>query len=201
MLSIFFSKHLFSRLFFFKNVAYGKPVIVELRSPITKPEFGFLNKLSPLYYKSDVDKRVFIESGFWDELNFFPFKSGKFHSSNTFPGGSTTITDMFEKKTASVINTNYWFGIDIKLFYYPKNNVNCIKNMAFRIQPVYHQSMHLGDELALHGIQVIQGLKRINVSYEAYTLSFTLNDTDTLSVFECRNILTLLLWIISSLSI
>ena len=87
---------------------------------------------------------------------------------------------MFEEKTAPVINTDYWFGTEIKIIKrLPENRY--IKNIGFNMLPLFHESTHLGDEFSLHGYYEIPDFKRVNISYEAWKFSVILNDPDTLS--------------------
>lgn len=166
---------------FFKNVAFCKPFISDIRSPVMKLEIGFLNKISPYYYNENVNNRPFIESHLGYDLNIFSISNGKSKFAISFPGGSSTLTDMFEENTAPVINTDYWFGSQIKYIIYPfKNSDQQIKNISLKLQPIFHESTHLGDEFVLHGYHNIPEFKRINISYEAWALSVTLNDPDTI---------------------
>lgn len=168
-------------IIFFKNVAFCKPFISDIRTPLTKLEIGYLNKISPYYYNENVNSRPFIESHLGYDLNIFSISKGKSKFALSFPGGASTLTDMFEKNTAPVINTDYWFGSQIKYIVYPFNNTNLqIKNISLKLQPVFHESTHLGDEFVIHGYYNIPEFKRINISYEAWSLSFTLNDPDTI---------------------
>ncbi len=180
VLSLIFWENIYSQdMVLFKNVAYGKPFISELRSPIIKLEGGFLNQISPIYYNKNVNSRMFIESRFGYELNILSIKTCNFRTSFSFPGGLTVLTDLFEEKTAPVINTDYWFGTQFKCIIKLKENKRLLRNIALNFQPIFHESTHLGDEFVLHGYQTVSNFKRINVSYEAYALHITLNDPDT----------------------
>ena len=84
-------------LSFFKNVAYCKPFISEIRSPlITKLEIGYLNTISPYYYNDKVNNRPFIESHLGYELTVFNISSRKSKFAVSLPARSATLTDMFE---------------------------------------------------------------------------------------------------------
>jgi len=168
------------KLIFFENVSYSKSFISEIRSPITKLEIGYLNEIDKNYYLKDVNKRPFIESHFGYNLNIFSFSNNKYGFAFGLPGGSVTLTDLFEESTAPVINTDYWFGTQIKFIAYPFKNNKYFKNISLNIFPIFHESTHLGDEFSLHGYSKISDFKRVNVSYEAWKFSVTLNDPDTL---------------------
>ncbi len=165
----------------FENVRYGKSFISEIRSPLTKLEIGYLNKISSNYYINDVPERPFIESHFGYDLNVFSLTNRNYKIAFSLPGGSATLTDMFEELTAPVINTDYWFGTQIKFITYPFNSNKFAKNIAVNLQPIFHESTHIGDEFSIHGYHDIPDFKRINISYEAWNLAVTLNDPDTLT--------------------
>jgi len=167
-------------MIWFKEVPFGKAFIADTRSPIIKLEIGKLNKISPYYYNTDVSKRVFIEPHFAYEIPIVSFLKNNYGFYFDFPGGAVTLVDMFEEKTAPVINTDYWFGTEIKIIKrLPENKY--IKNIALNVLPLFHESTHLGDEFSLHGYYEIPDFKRVNISYEAWKVSVTLNDPDTLS--------------------
>ena len=91
-----------------------------------------------------------------------------------------------ELKTAPVINTDYWFGTCIKFITYPfSDKVSFLKNFSLKILPYFHESTHLGDEFSIRGYEQIEDFKRINISYEAWKLSVTVNDPDTLTGNIC----------------
>ncbi len=164
----------------FENVSYGKNFISEIRSPLTKIEIGYLNKINSNYYINDELNRPFIESHLGYDINVFSLIKKNYKFAFSLPGGAITLTDMFEEKTAPVINTDYWFGTQIKFITYPFKANKFAKNISVNFQPLFHESTHLGDEFSIHGYHNIPDFKRINISYEAWNLSVTLNDPDTL---------------------
>jgi len=168
------------KISFFENVKYSKNFISETRSPITKLEVGYLNKVNSNYYNNEDVKRPFIESHLGYDLNIFSVNKQIYKFAFSLPAGTITLTDMFEEKTAPVINTDYWFGTQFKFIAYPFNNNNFAKNISLNLIPIFHESTHLGDEFVLHGYNNIPDFKRINISYEAWKISITLNDPDTL---------------------
>lgn len=165
---------------FFENVSYSKNFISELRSPQTKLEVGFLNNIDKNYYNNNVKNRPFVESHFGYDFNILSFQHKNHKVAISLPGGSTTLTDLFEEKTAPVINTDYWFGSQIKFIIYPFKKNSFFKNISANLIPMFHESTHLGDEFVLHGYSQVSDFKRINVSYEAWSFAFTINDPDTL---------------------
>lgn len=173
---------------FFKKSHIYKPFVSEIRSTMNKLENGFLNSLGPDYYLDDESSRPFTEVCLGYSIPVFSMKKNLFSNSTRYgidlslPVGSRCLVDMFEKTTAPVINCDYWFGIEINgIMYTPRLHSAGIKNIAARLVPVYHESTHIGDELALHGYLLIDDFKRINLSYEAFEIGLTINDPDTLS--------------------
>ena len=165
---------------FLDNVSYGKFFISEVRSPLTKLEIGYLNKINSNYYNNEDVNRPFIESHFGYDFNVFSLEKQNYKLAFSFPGGAITLTDMFEELTAPVINTDYWFGTQIKFISYPFKANKFAKNISVNFQPIFHESTHIGDEFSIHGYNNIPDFHRINISYEAWNLSVTLNDPDTL---------------------
>lgn len=163
---------------FFKPVTFSKPLISDTRSTITKLEIGQLNKISHYYYVNDDIKRPFVETHFAYEIPVFFYSKNNFNICLDFPGGAVNLVDMFEEKTAPVINTDFWFGTEIKMIKHFSGK-SYLKNIAADILPLFHESTHLGDEFVLHGYYKIPDFKRINISYEAWKFSVILNDPDT----------------------
>ncbi len=181
ILLVFFSGQINAqKVNWFHHVSFGKSFVSDSRSTIIKLEIGKLNKLTPYYYNTNVSERLFIEPHFAYEIPIFSYSKKNFRFYFDFPGGSVTLVDMFEEKTAPVINTDYWFGTEIKMIKY-LSQTNFIKNIAADILPLFHESTHLGDEFSLHGYYKIPDFKRVNISYEAWKISMILNDPDTLS--------------------
>jgi len=182
LIILLFSSNIYAqkKINFFENVNFAKNFISETRSPQTKIEIGYLNDFDKNYYNDNVQNRPFIESHLGYDLNIlsFPYKKIKFAIS--LPGGTVTLTDLFEEKTAPVINTDYWFGTQMKFISYPFKNNKYFKNISVNFIPIFHESTHLGDEFSLHGYSKISDFKRVNISYEAWKISVTLNDPDTL---------------------
>ncbi len=163
---------------FFTGVPYAKSFVSDIRSPLTKLEIGFPNKVADEYYIKNISGRPFIEAHFGYEIPVFSYSKNNLGLYFGLPGGSVTLVDMFEATTAPVINTDYWFGTEVKMI--KRFNKNHIKNITFNTMPLFHESTHIGDEFALHGYKNINNFKRINISYEAWKFSVTLNDPDTL---------------------
>jgi len=182
LIILLFSTNIYAQniINYFENVSYAKNYISELRSPQTKIEIGYLNKLDNNYYNKEIKNRPFIESHLGYDLNILSFSNKKYNFALSLPGGAVTLTDLFEEKTAPVINTDYWFGTQIKFITYPFKKNKYLKNISANFIPIFHESTHLGDEFMLHGYNEIPDFKRINVSYQAWHFALTLNDPDTL---------------------
>jgi len=165
---------------FFKPVNFASSFIAETRSDIIKLETGYINKPDKNYYNSGINERPIIESRFGYNFPIFTYRKQNYQIYFGLPGGAVTLTDMFEEKTAPVINTDYWFGTELRFIFYPIVTGKFLKNFAVKLQPVFHESTHLGDEFAIHGYEEIADFQRINISYEAWNLALILNDTDTL---------------------
>lgn len=182
LIILLFSSNIYAqkKLNFFENVNFGKNFISELRNTQTKIEVGYLNKLDDNYYNKNFQKRPFVESHLAYDLNILSYSSKKYNFAISLPGGAVTLTDLFEEKTAPVINTDYWFGTQFKFISYPFKDNNFLKNISVNLFPIFHESTHIGDEFSLHGYKNIPDFKRINISYEAWKFDLTINDPDTL---------------------
>ncbi len=165
---------------FFQTVKFGNPFISDIRSSITKLETGYLNKIGKDYYIKNISTRPFIEAHFGYEMPVVSLSKNDYEIFFGLLGGSVTLVDMFEESTAPVINTDYWFGTEIKMIKRFSEN-KYVKNIGLDVLPFFHESTHLGDEFVLHGYAEISDFKRINISYEAWKISLILNDPDTLS--------------------
>jgi len=166
---------------------FYRPFISEIRSSITKIEFGYLNDLGSNYWLTDYQSRPFAEVHFGFEIPVIVYRSQSYKPNQPFgvslslPVAAVVLVDMLEVNTAPVVNADYWFCAEIRAVWYPdfikKIGIN---NLGFKFIPISHESTHIGDEVSIHGYQTIQEFERINVSYEAWELGITLNDPDTL---------------------
>jgi len=91
------------------------------------------------------------------------------------PVGFTVLVDLFEETTAPVINTDYWFGTQLKAQYNFTNKAY-LKNVGVIWKPLFHESTHIGDEFSIHGYAQIPDFKRVNISFEATELAFVVNN-------------------------
>lgn len=165
---------------FFEESNILKPFLSEIRSPVVKTEFGFLNKLDNNYYIKDYNKRPFIETHLGvgiPVLNYTDNQNG-IKLNITSEIGNILLIDMFEEITAPVINTDYFFGLRAGALKY-LDNIR-IMNVGIKVVPLFHESTHIGDEFSLHGFSDVPGFKRINISYEAWEIAAVINDPDTI---------------------
>ncbi len=165
---------------FFESVNYGKNFISEIRSSQIKIELGYLNKIDENYYFNDEISSPFTENYLGYDINILSFLNKNYKLTYSWQAGTTILTDMFNEKSAPVINVDYWFGSKIKFISYPFNTNKYFKNISVNLTPWFHESTHIGDEFAIHGYNTIPNFKRINISYEAWDLALTINDPDTL---------------------
>ena len=192
---ISFSKHTFGILSFlmliqnpvfsqhtgwFAHDNFSRPFISEMYSSLTKMEAVKLNKLHPFYYISNATIRPFIEIQTGFQLPVFLHTKdhtiGNLKISVNAPVSITTLVDLFENKTAPVIDNDYRFGVQATFLLSPENQVNrFIRNYHLALVPIFHESTHIGDEFALHGFEQIPNFARINVSYEAWQVIAGIN--------------------------
>jgi hypothetical protein len=90
------------------------------------------------------------------------------------PFSLEVINDFFQTDTAPIVNTDFWFGMRLEGVYYL--NTGWPGNIAFSSLPVYHESTHLGDEVALAMAENDADFYRINVSYEAWKFTLSLDE-------------------------
>ena len=166
--------------YFFKDSYILKPFLSEIRSTAIKAELARLNKLDENYYVSDYASRPFIEVHLGTELPVYYLsnrqKNFKFSASGYM--GNILLIDMFEEITAPVINTDYFFGLKAAAIQYIDHPY--IRNIGFKLVPVFHESTHVGDEFSIHGYHDLPTFRRVNVSYEAWEIAAVINDPDTM---------------------
>jgi hypothetical protein len=90
------------------------------------------------------------------------------------PFSLEVINDFFQTDTAPIVNTDFWFGMRLEGIYFL--NTGWPGNIAFSSLPVYHESTHLGDEVALAMAENDPDFYRINVSYEAWKFTLSLDE-------------------------
>jgi len=168
------------KLEWFSYHNFSQPFIAEMYSSLIKMETVSLNKLHPLYYKSDASARPFIEVQTGYQLPVFLYARehtlGNLKIALSTPVSILTMVDLFESETAPVINTDYRFGIQASFLFTPAGARNSfIRNYHVTLVPIFHESTHLGDEFVIHGYNRVPDFVRINVSYEAWQAIIGIN--------------------------
>ncbi|MEA2076616.1 MAG: DUF1207 domain-containing protein [Candidatus Marinimicrobia bacterium] len=178
---------------FFTPELFGKPFVSDIRSSIIKFEEGFINDLGNFYYIPNYDKRPFSELHIGTDI---PLLSYRMHSdkaylkvTSVFTGVCTVILDALEPTHRMVINTDYWLGMEFRsVLYHPMLEKLKLRNIGLNFIPIFHESTHLGDEFVIYALNEGTDFYRLNVSYESWVISLTLNDPDTLkgNIFSTR---------------
>lgn len=151
----------------------------EMRSTVNRFEFQNANIPPPQYpWASGFSHRVLLNIQLGLELPLIGGESELWRWYVGLPMAMDMMNDFFEKNTAPVMNTDYWFGMRVEALY--RLPARWPKNIAVRILPIFHESTHIGDEVAL-GIAYDDPAEfyRINVSYEAWEITIGLDEWET----------------------
>jgi hypothetical protein len=167
--------------------AFGKPLVAEQHSTLTKIEIGYSKSYSEfdlLEEKSRFDRPV-VELHIGVDIPLYA-GGGVLEGGNawglalTLPMSVHVLEDMWGPLTAPVINTDYRFGSPrlayIERFANAKDSL--FKNWSLTWLPMFHECTHLGDEITIYRKDANVPITRINVSYEFSELQLTLNDPD-----------------------
>lgn len=109
---------------------------------------------------------------------------GKFGLSFTIATSYYMWLDMFESKTAPVIDTDYRIGLPTATFIH-RFNRRFLRNFSIAFSPYKHESTHIGDELQIQRMDEDYALRRANVTCNYTELAFTLNEPEDKSV-QCN---------------
>ena len=109
---------------------------------------------------------------------------GKFGLSFTIATSYYMWLDMFESKTAPVIDTDYRIGLPTATFIH-RFNRRFLRNYSIAFSPYKHESTHIGDELQIQRMDENYALRRANVTCNYTELAFTLNEPEEKSV-QCN---------------
>lgn len=91
------------------------------------------------------------------------------------PISMTVIDDFLEEETAPVINVDYWLGSEVQVLKHVEGR--WIENVSLLLRPLFHESSHIGDELALRqAADNPETFYRINISYEAWSFLLGVNE-------------------------
>lgn len=105
------------------------------------------------------------------------FSDGVFGLSFTMQVSANLWLDLFEPKTAPVVDTDYRIGAPTTTFIH-RLNKGFVRNYSIAWSPFKHESTHLGEELQIQRLEEHYALRRVNVSYNYTELQFTLNEPE-----------------------
>lgn len=170
--SIFTSRHFY------------KPFVSEISSTLNNLSLGktYSNGLEGSAFQKLIVNEVHLGM----DMPLLYVKKPKFEWAISLPVSIHMVWAPFEQTTSPIINNDYRFGLSFTG--YTKLDNAYIKNLSFKIMPFAHESTHLGDEITISGLQNNADFFRVNVSYEYYELSLTLNDPELLdeNTLSCR---------------
>ena len=151
----------------------------EIRSTVNRFELQTANTAPPQYpWSGGFEKRILLNIQFGAEIPIIGGDSEHWLWYIGFPISFNLLNDFFEKTTAPVMNTDYWFGTRLEALY--RLDIPWPRNIAVRILPFFHESTHIGDELALRmADENSAGYYRINVSYEAWEITVGLDEWES----------------------
>ncbi len=163
-----------SKISIFKPVNYANYLHGSVRANYSYLETGFINQFSPYYYLEKENPYPVVSAKFSFDVPILSAKQNNSAWGIDLPIQNSIIIDMYENCSAPVLNNDYIFGVTFK--YYRPLDHNILKTISVRATPFFHESTHIGDEFAIHGIKNIPHFTRINVSYEAWELYILMND-------------------------
>ena len=148
----------------------------EMRSTVNRFELQNANTAPPQYPWADgFQQRVLLNIQLGLELPFVGGESERWSWYVGMPFAFDLMNDFFENTTAPVMNTDYWFGLRVEALY--RLQIPWPKNLSLRVLPLFHESTHIGDELALRmAWKDPTDFYRINVSYEAWEFAIGLDE-------------------------
>ncbi|MBN2693821.1 hypothetical protein JXR93_04080 [bacterium] len=167
----------------FKKAKYGKPLISEIHGQFNKAEIGYDRNYDE--YNMDDESTamdrpvVIVDVGF--DIPIFAMDFGVDNSwgfTISLPMSMHILEDMFESKTAPLLDTDYRFGTPKVSFIKRFSKTGFIKNMTLTWFPMFHECTHLGDEIIIHRTDVNLPVIRANISYEYTELSLAINDPE-----------------------
>lgn len=120
------------------------------------------------------ENRVTVGIRLGVEAPFLEISDDKWKVYAGSPLSMEVTNDFFQTDTAPIVNTDYWFGMRLEGIYHL--DTSWPRNIAFSSLPIYHESTHLGDEVALAMAENDPDFYRINVSYEAWKFTLSLDE-------------------------
>lgn len=166
-----------SSLFWFTSRDFNKPFVSEISSTLNNLSFGLVE--STKISGRDVKKLTVNEVHLGVDLPLLYSNKNNFNWALSIPISTHMVWYPLEEITAPIINNDYRFGLSFTGHY--KLNNKFLKNISFEIKPFAHESTHLGDEFTITGFQDDENFYRVNITYEYYEFSITLNDPEVLN--------------------
>lgn len=165
---------------FFEPRYFGNYFIADHYAPYVHIDMGLGLNLDE--YNIDNNRKartvLYNESIIGTELPFYYYNGFKNGISFSLPVSFSVWFDFTEARTSPILNTDYRFGaLEINYIHRFKSS-SSIQNFVLKLIPYFHESTHLGDELTIARIQDSLPYGRINVSYEVYDISLTINDPE-----------------------
>jgi hypothetical protein len=107
------------------------------------------------------------------------FNNRRFAFAAELPFSVDVWMDMFQKSTAPLINSSFWFGVpELTFMHSLRKPWMGIKNYSLKWGSFEHECTHIGDEITLMRREDSLAITRINVSYFYSDLVFTINAID-----------------------
>ncbi|MBN2694532.1 hypothetical protein JXR93_07705 [bacterium] len=167
----------------FRDPQFGKPLISEISSPLFKMEIGNDRDFDEYNMRQNSDDLWVMAINLGIDIPILSFDFGQNRAwgfALTLPVSTNILVDMFEPKTAPLLNQDYKFGAPkialIKRF----SDYSWFKNISFTLLPMFHECTHIGDEITIYRTDVDLPIIRINISYEFTEFAFTINDPENI---------------------
>jgi hypothetical protein len=160
---------------------FGRYYVSDIYAPVTNLQVGFGKNGAD--YNTDTDRQskylVMEEFTLGADL---PVYSGKFMLGGkpvriAVAGSLSAMVwfDFTNIKSSPILNVDYRAGFP-ELLLLREFESKRFRNLLVRYIPLQHESTHIGDELLLFRQEAGFSIKRINISYQSWETSLTLND-------------------------
>ena len=147
---------------------------VEVRSSATRVEMHSVNQVPVAYPWSPVD-RPLVEAHVALLLPLLSINGGGGQYFVGLPFAVTILEDLLELDSRPVINTDHVLAVELQALW--PTGIVWPKTVSLRLRPFFHESCHIGDELAFRMVSDDQaGYYRINVSYNAWEVRLGINE-------------------------
>lgn len=166
-----------SNLYMFTGRDFNKPFVSEISSTLNNLSFGLVE--STKISGKDVKRLTVNEVHLGIDIPLVYSNKNRLKWALSIPISNHMVWYPLEETTSPIINNDYRFGISYTGHIKFENPY--IKNISFEVKPFAHESTHLGDEFTISGFQDDSSFYRVNITYEYYELSLTLNDPEVLS--------------------